>query len=118
MPLIYVTIEIGHSFIKDFDIIFYISDFAVSTFIISSTLFKNWLDTSTHIINPVSFIIRGFNYAWKNKYPRSRSAFTYWEEYYPSPLDLEKEKYGEQLEDMKTVLHLTPLFVCIVGLCC
>ena len=124
MPIIYVTIEIGHCFIKDFAIAFYIiSGFVVSVVIISNTLFKNWLDTVTHIINPVRLIIKVFNYAWKNKYPRSRSAFTYWEENYPSRLDLGKQKYGgpfseEQVENVKTVLQLTPLLLCIVALCC
>ena len=47
----------------------------------------------------------------------------YWEEDYPSRLDLSKEKYGgpfsvEQVEDVKTVLRLIPLLISIVGLFC
>ena len=46
----------------------------------------------------------------------------YWEEDYPSRLDLGKEKYGgpfseEQVEDVKTVLRLIPLLH-IVGIVC
>ena len=59
----------------------------------------------------------------KTNYPRNRSALTYWEENYPSRLDLGKEKYGgpfteEQVENVKVVMRLTPLFICIVGLVC
>ena len=47
----------------------------------------------------------------KNKYPRNRSALTYWEEDYPGRLDLDKDNYGgpfseEHVEDVKTVLRL------------
>ena len=61
------------------------------------------------------------NYARKNKCLRNRSALTYWEEDYPSRLDLGKEKYGgpfseEQVENVKTVLRLIPLFVSVIVL--
>ena len=58
------------------------------------------------------------NYARNNKYPRLRSALTYWEESAPSRLDLGKDKYGgpfteEEVEDVKTVLRFCPLLVCL-----
>ena len=58
----------------------------------------------------------------KNKCPKNRSALTYWEEKYPSHLDIGKQKYGgpfsvEQVENVKTVLRLIPLLISIVGLC-
>ena len=61
------------------------------------------------------------NYARKNKYPRLRSALTYWEESAPSRLDLGKDKYGgpfteEEVEDVKTFFGYVPLLVCIFGL--
>ena len=69
--------------------------------------FKHWLDTTRNIVNPVKLIGQVLNYPRKNKYPKNRSALTYWEEDYPSRLDLGKEKYGgpfsvEQVEDVKS----------------
>ena len=83
---------------------------------ITNYFFKDWLDTTPQITNPIKLIAKVLNYARKNKYPRNRSALTYWEEDYPSRLDLGKEKYGgifseEQVEDVKTVLRLIPLLL-------
>ena len=60
------------------------------------------------------------NYARKNKYPRLRSALTYWEESAPSQLDLGKDKYGgpfteEEVEDVKTFFRYVPILVCTFG---
>ena len=60
------------------------------------------------------------NYARKNKYPRHRSALTYWEESAPSRIDLGKDKYGgpfteEEVEDVKTFFRYLPLLVCLFG---
>ena len=110
--------------IKQFFIVTYIaSGITVSVVLITSYLFKHWLDTTPHIVNPVKLIGQVLNYARKNKYPRNRSALTYWEEDYPSRLDLGKDKYGgpfsvEQVEDVKTVLRLIPLLISIVGVFC
>ena len=51
------------------------------------------------------------------------SALTYWEDNYPSRLDLGMKKYSEsfseeQIENVKVVLQLSPLFICVVGLVC
>ena len=97
-----------------------ISCITVLLIIITNCLFKRWLDTTPQITNPIKLIVRVLNYARKNKYPRNRSALTYWEEDYPSRLDLGKEKYGgpfseEEVEDVKTVLRLLPLFICVAG---
>ena len=78
------------------------------------------LDAIPQITNPIKSIVRVLNYARKHKYPRKRSALTYWEEDYPSRLDLGKEKYGgpfseEEVEDVKTVLRMFPLFICVIG---
>ena len=110
--------------INQFIIVSYIlSGVAVSTVIVTNFLFKHWLDTTSYVVNPVKLIFKVLNYARKNKYPRNRSALTYWEENYPSRLDLGKEKYGgpfteEQVENVKVVMRLTPLLICIVGLVC
>ena len=124
IPMVYVIVELGQIVIKEYMIVSYaISGVAVSTVIISNFLFNHWLDTTPHIFNPVKLIVRVLNYAWKNKYPRNRSAFINWEEDNPSRLDLGKEKYGgpfseDEIEDVKTVLKLTPLLICVIGLCC
>ena len=122
MPLSYFLFEIGQYLFEHFFIMCYvISGITVSLVLITNYLFKHWLDTTPHIVNPVKYIGQVLNYARKNKYPRNRSALTYWEEDYPSRLDLGKEKYGgpfseEQVEDVKTVLRLIPLLISIVGL--
>ena len=120
LPLSFLMFEIGQCLFEQFFIMSYvISGVTVSLVLITNYLFKHWLDTTPHIVNPVKYIGQVFNYARKNKYPRNRSALTYWEEDYPSRLDLGKEKYGgpfseEQVEDVKTVLRLIPLLY-IVG---
>ena len=121
MPLFYLLFEIGQCLFEQFFIISYVmSGVTVSLVLITNYLFKHWLDITPHIVNPVRRISEVLNYARKNKYPRNRSALTYWEEDYPSRLDLGKEKYGgpfseEQVEDVKTVLRLIPLLISIVG---
>ena len=124
VPVVYIAAQIVQHFIQQFIIVSYVvSGVAVSSVIISNFLFKYWLDTTPHNINPVKLIANVLNYARKNKYPRNRSALTYWEEDYPSRLDLGKDKYGgpfleEQVENVKTFLRLSPLLICIVAICC
>ena len=91
--------------------------------IITNYLFKHWLDTTRNIVNPVKVIGQVLNYARKNKHPKNCSALIYWEEDYPSRLDLGKDKYGglfslEQVEDVKTFLRLIPLLISVVGVFC
>ena len=124
LPVIFFVDIIVQCLINQFIIVSYVvSGVAVSIVIITNFYFKHWLDTTSHIVNPVKLIAKVLNYARKNKYPRNRSALTYWEESYPSRLDLGKEKYGgpfteEQVENVKVVMRLTPLFICLVGLVC
>ena len=97
-----------------------ISCITIILIIVSHCVFKNWLDTTPQITNPIKLIVKVLNYARKNKYPRNRSALTYWENDYPSRLDLGKEKYGgpfseEEVEDVKTVMRLLPLLICGAG---
>ena len=81
-------------------------------------LFQHWLNKTPQITNPIKHIAKVLNYARKNKYPRNRSALTYWEQEVPSRLDLGKDKYGgpfseEEVEDVKTTLTLIPvIFIC------
>ena len=124
IPIVLVIVVVVECLVKRFYTFSYVvSGVSVCTVIVSNIFFKHWLDTTPHIINPVKMIAKVLNYARKNKYPRNRSALTYWEEDYPSRLDLGKEKYGgpfseEQVENVKTVLRLIPLFVSAVGLMC
>ena len=51
---------------------------AISTDIVTNFLFEHWVDTTSHIVNPVKLILKVLNYARKNKYPRNHSALTYY----------------------------------------
>ena len=82
--------------------------------IVTTAFCEHWLDTIPQITNPIRLIVKVLNYARKNKHPRNCSALTYWEEDYPSRLNLGKRKYGgpfseEQVEDVKTSLRLLPI---------
>ena len=83
-------------------------------------IFNHWLDTTPQFFNPIKDIFQVLNYARKNKYPRNRSALTYWENSVTSRLDLGKDKYGgpftvEQVEDVKTVFRLLPVLISVIG---
>ena len=61
--------------------------------------------------NSLKLIYQVLRYAVKNKYPRMRSAFTYWEDKPYPRIDLGKSKYGgpfttEQVEDVKTFFRI------------
>ena len=95
-----------------------VSGVAIIIVMVTYYLLKHHLDTTPLLTNPIKLIVKVLNYARKNKYPRLRSALTYWEESAPSRLDLGKDKYGgpfteEEVEDVKTVLRFCPLLVCI-----
>ena len=66
--------------------------------------------------NSLKLIYQVLRYAVKNKYPRMRSAFTYWEDKPYSRIDLGKSKYGgpfttEQVEDVKTFFRFSLVVV-------
>ena len=86
--------------------------------ILSDCCFSHWLVKEPVTNNPFKLIYQVLRYAVKNKYPRLRSAFTYWEDKPYSRIDLGKNKYGgpftiEQVEDVKTFFRI--LAVC--GFC-
>ena len=61
--------------------------------------------------NPFILIKNVLRYAMKSKYPRLRSAFTYWDDKRYSRIDLGKNKFGgpfttEQVEDVKTFFRI------------
>ena len=86
--------------------------------IISDCLCQQWLDTTHKVTNPIKLIIQVLNYTRKHSYPERRSAFTYIDEEQPTRMDYGKEKFGgpfteEEVEDVKTVLRLLPLVICL-----
>ena len=76
----------------------------------------------------MKLIYQVLKYAAKNRHPRLRSVFTYWEDKPYSRIDLGKNKYGgpfttEQVEDVKTFFRIltvqvisTPLMCLVAGL--
>jgi len=66
--------------------------------------------------NPLKLIYEVLKFYFKNKQPRLRSAFTYWDDKPYSRIDLGKAKYGgpfsaEQVENVKTILRISALLV-------
>ena len=124
IPAAFAIFQIGRCSFHFFLVFsFIVMGITVSVVLITHSFCKHWLETTPLITNPIKLIAKVLNYARKNKYPRNRSALTYWEEDYPSRLDLGKEKYGgpfteEEVENVKTVLRMIPLMICIVGNSC
>ena len=85
--------------------------FLMTVLIVSDCCFNHWLIKEPVTQNPLKLIYQVLKYAVKNKYPRLRSAFTYWEDKPFSRMDLGKRKYGgpfttEQVEDVKTFFRI------------
>ena len=79
-----------------------------------------WLTIEKSSRNSLKIIVRVLCYSYKHRHPENRSAFTYWENYIPSRIDLGKEKYGgpfthEQVEDVKTMFRLLLLILSLFG---
>ncbi len=77
---------------------------------------SHWLVKEPVTHNPLKLIYQVIRYAVKNKHPRLRSAFTYWEDKPYTRLDLGKVKFGgpfttEQVEDVKTFFRLVAVMV-------
>ena len=90
----------------------------LAVIIISDCLCQQWLDRTHKVSNPIKLIIQVLNYTRKHSYPERRSAFTYIDEEQPTRMDFGKQKYGgpfteEEVEDVKTVLRLIPLVICL-----
>ena len=84
--------------------------------IVSDFLLSKWLVKEPVTNNPFKLIHQVLRYAVKNKYPRLRSAFTYWEDKPYSRIDLGKSKYGgpfttEQVEDVKTFFRILAITI-------
>ena len=88
--------------------------------VVSQLVIKDWLVTDLLISNPIKRIAKVINYARKNKYPRSQDEENDEDVLLPSRLDVGKNKYGgpfseDEVEDVKTVLRLLPLLVCMTA---
>ena len=88
--------------------------------VLSYCFFRKWLTTTPMIANTLKSVYSVLNYARKTNYPRKRSALTYLDEEHPSRVDYGKDKFGgpfteEEVEDVKTVLRMLPLFVCMLA---
>lgn len=84
--------------------------------LISICVTKHMLNTNPQTTNPIKHITKVLRYACQHKTPVNRSALTYWEEEYPSRIDIGKDKYGgpfteEEVEDVKTTLWLLPVIM-------
>ncbi len=96
---------------------FFLKPLICTVAILCDIFLERYLIKETIKHNPLKLIFQVLRYAAKNKYPRLRSAFTYWEDKPYSRIDLGKSKYGgpfttEQVEDVKTFFRL--LFVLVV----
>ena len=124
IPLVFSVLQLCRCLTDSFILPSYIiSGVSVSIALVTHSLFKHWLENISLIDNPIKLIFRVLNYARKHKYPENRSALTYWEEEVPSRLDLGKEKYGgpfseEEVENVKTIFRMIPLFISMIGLGC
>ncbi len=83
--------------------------------ILDFLLAKKWLIIEPKSPQSFKTIYHVVKFAAKHKAPLNRSALTYWEEDVPSRMDLGKLRYGgpftiDQVEDVKTILHLLPLY--------
>ena len=90
---------------------FFILPLLGTAVIISDLCFNKWLVKEPAVRTPFKIIFQVLRYAIKNKYPRLRSTFTYWEDKAYSRIDLGKTKYGgpftcEEVEDVKTFFRV------------
>lgn len=86
----------------------------------SDYFLSRWLIIEPVVHNPIKLIYEVIRYALNNKYPRLRSAFTYWDDKPFSRMDLGKAKFGgpfttEQVEDVKTFFRVL-LLILVAGL--
>lgn len=96
------------------------SGLGLAVVLVSDHFFHHVLDKTCQITNPIKLVYGVLKYAKKTRYPRNRSALTYWESECPSRIDLGKSRYGgpfseEQVEDVKMVYKILPVFISVAG---
>ena len=82
-------------------------------------IFNHWFIKEPASGNPFKLIYKVMYFALKNKHPRQRSAFTYWDDNRFSRIDLAKKKFGgpfttEEVEDVKTFWRM----LVVMGISC
>ena len=92
----------------------------LSVVLITDCLFHTWFNKNFRNSNPLKTIFQVLNYARKTNHPERCSALTYFDEEEPSRLDYGKYKFGgpfteEEVEDVKTILRLLPVFLSLFG---
>ena len=116
-----LAISTGIIFIKSFPhyipLLYFLLPLLCTLSILSDCCFKHWLVKEPVTSNPLKLFHQVLKYAVKNKYPRLRNTFTYWEDKPYSRIDLGKTKYGEpftteQVEDVKIFFR----FLAILGI--
>jgi len=80
-------------------------------------VFSSWLVKEPVSKNPVVTIFKVLKFAWKNKYPRLRSAYSYWNTSFCARIDLAKSEYGGpfaavDVEDTKAFWRIISLMIC------
>ncbi len=93
--------------------------FMMTLLVVMDICFNHLLIKEPVTHNPLKLIFQVLRYAVKNKYPRLRSAFTYWEDKPYSRIDLGKSKHGgpfttEQVEDVKTFFRILALLAAAI----
>ena len=107
--------------IYDLPLSFLFVSLTITVVVLSDVACNHWLVKEPVTQNPLKLIYQVLRYAVKNKYPRMRSAFTYWEDTPYSRIDLGKRKYGgpfttEQVEDVKTFFQILVILVAVIFL--
>ena len=95
---------------------YFIFPLSCTVSLVSDALFNKYLVKEPVARNPVKLIYQVLKFAAKNKYPRLRSAFIYWNDKSYLRIDLAKTKYGgpfstEQVENVKSFLRILLLSV-------
>jgi len=95
---------------------FFLVSCALTVIVLTDILFHHWLIKEPVTSDPLKHIYRVLAYAAKNKHPRLRSAFTFWEDEPYSRIDLGKTKYGgpfttEQVEDVKSFFQILKILL-------
>ena len=87
-------------------------------FLVTACVSSGW----TRLTRPLTPSSSSYRYSTtctrKHSFPERRSAFTYLDEEQPARIDFGKDKFGgpfteEEVEDVKTVLRLLPLLICL-----
>ena len=77
---------------------------------------SSWLVKEPVFKNPLVTVFKVLKFAWKNKYPRLRSAYSYWNTGFCARIDLAKSEYGgpfsaADVEDTKAFWRILSLMV-------